>query len=211
MITLLHTFAASTVDIASQRIGSSWPWYVVRGSGFVSAGLLVSLMLSGIGQATGITYRFIEPIKAWMLHKALGFSLCASVATHVLFILFDKFVNISIPQVLVPFLSPYNNGTKILGLSPGSLAIALGVLAMYGIILIVLTSLTWIDTKQGVWKFLHYLSYAVMLFVFIHALSTGTDLRYGTFRALWIGLGVVLIIAVIVRAWRLGTLRSKDQ
>ena len=64
--------ATSTVHVVVQRVSASWPWYIIRGAGFVAAGLLILLMLSGIGQVTGITYRFIEPvmlglsIKPWL-------------------------------------------------------------------------------------------------------------------------------------------------
>ena len=43
----------SVVSIASHRVVTSWPWYIVRGAGFVAAGLIVLLMLSGIGQGLG--------------------------------------------------------------------------------------------------------------------------------------------------------------
>ncbi|PIZ62715.1 hypothetical protein COY17_01900, partial [Candidatus Saccharibacteria bacterium CG_4_10_14_0_2_um_filter_52_9] len=42
----------------TERAKSSWPWYLVRGSGMVAAAALVILLLSGIGQVTGYTFRF---------------------------------------------------------------------------------------------------------------------------------------------------------
>jgi len=200
--------ADSTIHLASQRIASSWTWYVVRAAGFVAVGLLISLMLSGIGQVTGLTYKFIEPIQAWAIHKAMGLALCAAIAVHVVFIFFDHFVSFSIPQLLIPWLSQYNNGTSFLGLHLGRLAISMGILAMYGVIIIILSSLGWIDTKKRAWRWLHYLSYAVMGLVFIHAASAGTDLRYGTFRAGWMLVGGILLLGVITRLWRAGTLKK---
>lgn len=199
-------FAASTVQVVTQRVASAWPWYIVRAAGFTAAGLLILLMLSGIGQVTGITYRFLEPIKAWAVHKALALALCAAIAIHVTFLLFDHYISFSIVQVLVPFASNYSNHTSLYGIALGGFSLALGILAAYGVIVLVLSSLGWIDTKKGAWRKLHYISYIVMLFVFIHALGTGSDLKYGTFRSAWIALGLVLVLAVVSRLWRSGTL-----
>lgn len=202
-----QTIATSSLQIAGDRFVSSWPWYIIRASGFLSAGLLILLMLSGIGQVTGLTYRFLEPIKAWALHKAMALALVAGIIVHVSFLLFDKFLPFSISQVLVPFLSHYSNNIPLLGVAIGTIAVGLGVLAMYGVFIIVASSLGWIDSKKKVWKSMHYISYAVMLFVFVHALGTGSDLKYGTFRAAWMLAGLILSVGIITRLWRFGTLK----
>ena len=208
-ITILHPIAASSaVNIITQRVASSWPWYIIRASGFIAAGILILLMLSGIGQVTGLTYRFVEPITAWSIHKALAFALCISIAIHAGTLLLDHYLPFSLTQILIPFVSKYNNGTKLLGVPLGSLAVALGILAMYGIIIIVLSSLGWINSKRGTWKKLHLLSYAVAFFVFLHALYIGTDLKYGTFRTAWIILGFIVLLGVISRLWRAWTTKE---
>lgn len=192
--------AASSAQIAGQRLAVSWPWYVIRAAGFVAAGLLILLMLSGIGQVTGLTYRFIEPVKAWAVHKALAFALVGSLAVHIGFLLIDRFVPFSLTQLLVPFASHYSNHTIL-----PSLAVGFGVLAMYGIVIIVLSSLGWIHRQPRRWHALHYLSYLVALLVFLHALGTGSDLKYGLFRAGWLALGLIVGIGILSRLWRAGT------
>lgn len=199
----------SVVGIAANRVVSSWPWYVVRAAGFVAAGLLVLLMLSGIGQVTGLTYRFFEPIKAWAIHKAFAYALVFSIAVHVIFLLIDKFVPFSLIQVLVPFTSTYNNKTTLLGFSLGFLGVAVGIIAMYGVVILVLTSLKWIDTKKRLWRNTHYISYGVAFLVFLHALLTGTDIRYGKFRDAWLLLGAIVVMGVIMRLWRSRTLLKR--
>ena len=200
---------ASTISLATSRVAHSWPWYITRGAGFVAAALLIALMLSGIGQFTGLTFRFIEPRKAWAIHKAMGLALCAAVVFHVGFLLIDKFMPFRLTQILVPFTSNYNNGTTFMGLALGSLAVAMGVLAMYGIATIILTSLTMIDVKRQSWHLLHYISYAVVFFVFLHALYVGTDLKYGTFRAAWITVGSILTLGIVYRLFHAFTLSRK--
>jgi len=88
----------------------------------------------------------------------------------------------------------------------GSLFVALGVLAFYGLILVVITSLLWIEKKPFLWKIIHLLSYLVMVFVFIHALYLGTDLASGLWRWVWIASGVIVAAAVVARLWRAKTI-----
>ena len=196
----------SIVSIADHRIVTTWPWYVVRGAGFVAAGLIVLLMLSGIGQVTGLTYRIVEPVKAWAIHKALAYALLAAIAIHVIFLLIDKFLPFSLIQVLVPFASTYTNKTSVFGLSLGLIGVAAGILAMYGIVIIVASSLKWIDTRKKTWRLLHYLGYVVAALVFLHALVVGTDVRYGIFRLGWLFLGLIVLVGVVMRLWRAKTL-----
>ena len=49
---LVSLAATDTVHVVTNRLSTSWPWYIIRAAGFISAGLLVLLMLSGIGQVT---------------------------------------------------------------------------------------------------------------------------------------------------------------
>lgn len=203
---LAQSIALASSSEISQRVTSTWPWYIIRGAGFAAAAILILLMLSGIGQVTGILYRWIEPVKLWTIHKALGIALLVAIAIHGGFLLIDHYVHFNIIQLLLPFDSKYNNGTQVFGLPLGNLAVTFGILAMYGAVIIVISSLFWIDSKKKTWKFLHYLSYFVMAFVFVHALYVGTDLRYGLFRAVWVLAIILIIIAVIIRLWRAGTM-----
>jgi len=198
------------MHIATQRVSSTWPWYVIRGSGFVAAGLLILLMLSGIGQVTGILYRWIEPIKVWAIHKAMAIALLAAIAVHGGFLLLDTYMPFSIGKILIPFDSSYNNGTKFAGIALGSLAVTFGIVAMYLIIVLVASSLGWIDTKTKRWRKLHYFSYIVVLLVFLHALYTGSDLRHGLFREAWEAMIIVMFIAILMRLWRAKVVQKVD-
>ena len=205
---LVQILATSTSTVITHRVTTSWPWYIIRGAGFAAAAILILLMLSGIGQATGILYRWIEPVKMWTIHKALGIALLVAIAVHGGFLLIDHFVHFNLVNILVPFSSHYTNGTKLFGLPLGSFGVTLGVLAMYGAVILVLSSLLWIDSKKRTWKLLHYLSYFVMAFVFIHALYVGSDLKYGLFRAVWILAIILIVLAVVIRLWRARTAKK---
>ena len=171
------------------RVISSWPWYVIRGSGIIAAISLVVLMISGVGSVTGHTFKFLEPIVAWATHRSLGIIFGISIILHMGGLLFDHFVSFNLINIFIPWLSNYKPVT-LMGIHLGSIAVALGVLAFYGTVLIIITSLIWVEKKPYLWKLVHLLSYVVLVFVFIHALYLGTDLQNGFLRWLWIAVGV---------------------
>jgi methionine sulfoxide reductase heme-binding subunit len=186
------------------RAKTSWPWFLVRGSGIIAAVTLLLLMLSGIGQITGDTFRFLEPLTAWASHRALGLTFGVAVLVHMFGLLFDTFVPFTILQILVPWLSHYKPVT-IFGMHLGSLYVALGVLTFYGTVLVIVSSLLWVEKKPTLWKWIHISSYMLMAFTFVHALYLGTDLSHGFFRLLWVLLAAVIAAASIIRLLRAKT------
>ena len=194
----------SVTQRLANRARSSWPWYITRAAGLLAAFTLVLLILSGVGLITGYTFRFFEPLTAWAVHRAIGITFGVSVLVHIGALLFDKFVPFSILQALVPFLSPYRPLT-IAGYHLGSLYVALGILAFYGLALIIITSLFIMDRRPRLWKAVHILSYLVVAMVFVHALFIGTDLAHGSFRAAWLIFGGLLLVAILMRLRRVGS------
>lgn len=189
----------------THRTSSSWSWYLTRASGMIAAIALVLLMLSGIGQVTGYTFRLLEPLTAWASHRALGLTFGVALLVHMVTLLFDHFVPFNIVSLLVPWVSVYKPLT-IGSLHLGSVYVALGVLAFYGTLGIIMTSLLWIDKKPYVWKIVHLGSYGVIAAVFFHALYLGTDLATGWIRWLWIGLAIAIAASVLHRLWRAKTI-----
>lgn len=192
----------------AKRVSNAWPWYVTRGSGILASIIAVLLLLSGVGLITGHTYRAFEPLKAWIVHRALGIAFGVTTIVHVVILLVDKFAPFDVLDVLVPFASDYKP-LMIGETSLGSVFVALGVIALYALVTIILTSYLWIDKRPQVWRVLHYLSYVVVVAVFFHGLFLGTDLQSGVGRILWIMGGLVVLAAFILRLQRSGTTRNE--
>lgn len=202
-----NTITVQSIDDKSitekvlSNLAESWPWYISRATGLIAAITLVILMLSGIGQITGMTYRLLDPIVAWASHRALGIVFGASVLIHVLSLLFDKFVDIGLWDILIPWFSDFRS-TELFGINVGSLYLALGIIAFYLSMAIVITSLTIMSKKPYFWKIIHLLSYVVIAIVFVHALFLGTDLAGGWPRMLWIAGGSIILLSSIIRLKR---------
>jgi DMSO/TMAO reductase YedYZ heme-binding membrane subunit len=84
----------------------------------------------------------------------------------------------------------------------GSLFVALGIIAFYGALIVVVTSLLWVDKKPHRWKIYHYISYVILVAVFLHGLMLGTDLSSGIGKLLWYIGGVLVLTAIIIRLRR---------
>lgn len=193
----------SLSQIVKTRAKSSWPWYIVRASGIVAGVSLILLLLSGIGSVTGHTFKVLDPLTAWATHRALGITFLVSVLIHMFTLLLDHFVPFRFVDIIVPWASSYRTST-FLGIHLGSLFVALGVLAFYGALIVVATSLFIVDKKPKIWKFIHYLSYLIIFDVFLHAVYLGTDTSRGTGKIIWIAGNALVLIAIIARLRRAG-------
>ncbi|MEO8105575.1 MAG: hypothetical protein ABI602_04555 [Candidatus Saccharibacteria bacterium] len=191
--------------LATTALSTAWPWYVVRASGIVALLLLGLVTLSGIGMVTGLTYRFIEPLQAWALHRAIAIALALSSLTHIGFLLLDTFAPYSLKNVLVPFSVHYEH-SRLFGIGVGSLYNALGILGAYLLAIVLVSSLLVIDTKKKLWQWLHFLSYPLMVMVFFHVLFLGTDFKHGAVRLVWLVSGLILLAGLTSRLRRSGTL-----
>jgi sulfoxide reductase heme-binding subunit YedZ len=207
------TTAASTSHITITELSTkaklSWPYYVTRASGLTAAFLLLLLILSGIGQVTGLTYRFIEPLIAWSFHRALAISLGVCILIHGGSLLFDRFVAFSVRQVLIPF--AYRGDQVVIhGIHLGSLYVAFGIIAFYIAAILIVSSLLWSNKKPRLWRILHYLSYILVILVFLHALFLGIDIAHGTLHTIWWVGGIIIGIGILSRLRRVGTIKKDD-
>lgn len=201
------TVQSTTLERISQKAKSSWPYYISRASGLVAVALLFLLIFLGIGLYTGFTYRFMEPLTAWKVHRAIGISLGAAVCVHIFVLLFDTYIGFNLIQLLVPFVSD-SESVKILGINFGSLYLALGILAFYLTLVVIGSSLLWRDTKPRLWRLLHFSAYLLLLFTFIHALYLGTDLKHGLAHYLWLAGIILLVLAILLRLKHARTIRQ---
>ena len=206
-VTVVTSLFASQLIL---RWDASWPWYLTRASGMLAAALLFLLFISGVGLVTGYTFRYLEPVPAWSTHRAISIAFSISAVTHVLSLLFDKYVGFNFLQLFVPFLSKYTPVT-LFGRHMGSLWVALGIFSVYGVVAIMLTSLFWMNKKPGGWRITHYLAYLVIIMTFFHAFTLGTDIKYGTGRVIWIIGGLCVLAAIFnrIRLLRVKRIRKR--
>ena len=157
-------------------------WYVSRSAGLVSWVILALSMLWGLLLASSILGR--HPGPKWLLdvHRFLGGLSVIFVAVHVVALLADEYIAFTPTQMLVPFTSGYRPA-----------AVAAGVVALYLLVAVEVTSLVRHRIPRRLWRGVHLLSYGLFVLGTVHLLTAGTDATHPVVLA-----AVVVTSAVIV-------------
>ncbi len=151
-------------------------WWLSRITGLIAYGLLVIVVFLGFSFRTPILRKIVAPAYKLDLHKFLALLATAFVIAHVGTLLFDDYLQFDALDALIPF----HANTQIVDVG----AVAAGIVALYGIVILVATSL--ISRKYfpyGLWRTLHFIHAIVYLLVVIHILQIGTDVADGMARA----------------------------
>jgi DMSO/TMAO reductase YedYZ heme-binding membrane subunit len=167
-------------------------WYTARAAGLVAWGLLLASVVWGLLLATRVLGR--RPSPAWILslHRFLGGLTLAFVGVHVGAILVDSYTDFGVVNVLVPFTGTWH-----------PLAVAWGIVAMYLLVAVEITSLVRDRLSANVWRAVHLLSYFLFATATIHMLTAGTDLRALVATTAAVMLGVMVAFgSTALYLWR---------
>lgn len=163
---------------------ASMTWYITRASGVTAYVLLAGGTLWGLALSTKVHGR--KPPRPWMLdvHRMLGGLALVLTVVHATAILFDGFVDFGPVDVLVPF-----------AISWQPLAVAGGIIAMYLLIAVEVTSLLRQRISNRTWRRVHYSSFVLFLLASAHFVFAGTDAASPVTVAV-IVLAVVAVVAL---------------
>lgn len=133
------------------------------------------------------------------VHKFIGIWGILLIATH------PALINIYYSMIDLPLLN--------LDFSGFSLYVKLGSIALTFYLVIWITSAR-LRKRLGfrAWKVIHFISYLIFPFVFIHAYNVGQTVALTGFKYVWIGMGIVFILLTIYRILsQLGLFRQKAE
>jgi predicted ferric reductase len=174
-------------------LGVTLTWLLSRSAGIVAWALIVASCAWGLLVATRVLARrgVRRPTPAWVFstHRFHGALAVVFTAIHVLAILFDPFVSFSVVDVLVPFASSWE-----------PVAVAIGIVGIYLLVAIEVTSLLRDRMPVRVWRSIHLLAYGLLALTSVHALAAGTDTAALVPTALGVVLGCVIVFACGI-AW----------
>jgi methionine sulfoxide reductase heme-binding subunit len=154
-------------------MNSEMVWYVARASGIVTWALLAASVGWGLALTSRTMSRRARP--AWLLdlHRFLAGAALVFLAVHVGSIAADSYVHFGPVSLLIPFTGSWH-----------PVAVAWGIVAMYVLVALEVTSLLRARLPRKIWRATHYASFPLFGFATVHALTAGTDrhnplLRYG--------------------------------
>jgi sulfoxide reductase heme-binding subunit YedZ len=174
----------------------SW-WYLSRATGIVAWSLLAASVLWGLLLSTRVFDR--KPSPKWLtdLHRFLGGTAVAFVGIHVATIVSDTYVHFGVADVLVPFKTNWH-----------PLALAWGIVAMWLMVAVEITSLLMRHLPRRLWHAVHLSSYGLFVSATVHAFAAGPDTRKQTFELVCVAVVSILTFLTLVR---MSTSRKKKQ
>src|SRR5438874_9448763 len=139
------------------------PWYIARASGLVAWGLLSASVIWGLALSTRALGR--RPRPAWLLdmHRYLGGLATIFTGVHIAAVVADSYVHFDLVSVLVPGASSWRPG-----------AVAWGVVGLYLLLAVELTSLARNRLPKRVWRIIHFASFPLFMTATVHAITAGT-------------------------------------
>lgn len=157
-------------------------WYIARAAGLVAWALTTAAVIWGLALSTRIAGR--RPPPAWLadLHRFLGGLAVTFTAVHVVALLADDWVQFDVVDVLVPFAAQWRPS-----------AVAWGVVALYLLAAVELTSLLRRRVPTRWWRAIHLASLPLFAAGTVHLLAAGTDAA-----APWVRAAVLLAVTTVV-------------
>src|SRR6516165_1325908 len=145
-------------------MSGTFPWYVARASGLVAWALLAGSVVWGLLMTSKVVRRRVK--NAWLLdlHRWLGGLALTVTGIHILAIMSDTYVHFGLASVLVPFASHWHPA-----------AVAWGVVSLYLLAAVELTSLVRRHLNYRLWRRIHFLSFPLFVMSTLHGLTAGTD------------------------------------
>ena len=151
-------------------------WYLTR---TFAVGAYITLFLTVVlGITRSLAHATNERV-SWMLdelHIIAAILTGLLTAGHLLTLFFDPFYAFGLTNLLLPLSQPVS-----------TLAVDLGVLALYALVALLLSS--WLKPRisYAVWRAIHYASFAAFVLVTLHGWIAGTDSLTNWMPALYIG------------------------
>jgi DMSO/TMAO reductase YedYZ heme-binding membrane subunit len=163
-------------------------WYTARASGLVSWALLSASMLWGLVLSTKLRPPRIRPNWTLDLHRYLGGLAVIFVGVHLAALVFDSYVGFVLAELLVPFASHWK-----------PTAVAWGVVGLYLLLAVEVSSLARKHLPNRIWRRLHFLAFPLYVVATLHMVTAGTDGQMVLALLAVAGFGVAIGALVAVR------------
>lgn len=163
-------------------------WYANRATGAVCLVLFTVVVLLGIAVRLRTRLPGLPRFGTVSLHRTLSLSATAFLVLHIAVAVVDGYVNITVADALVPFVSDYQ-----------PLWLGLGTVAFDLLLAVLVTSLLRDRLGHRAWRVVHWLAYASWPLALIHGIGIGTDTGTGWMTWLTVACVATVITAFAVR------------
>lgn len=180
--------ATTTVTADTSSVEVPWIWYLTRASGLVAFAFAWIVIFLGVAIRLPVLKNIMSPVYSLSVHHSLAFQTLFFSLLHGGSFLFDPYLKPTFADTFIPFWTDK--------LDP--LSLSLGILALYGFIILVTTSWLKPMISQRIWRITHFLNAFVYAAVITHALLLGTDMHVPLYRNIFIGANVFLVSLLVL-------------
>ncbi|HZK54394.1 MAG TPA: hypothetical protein VFC84_09415 [Desulfosporosinus sp.] len=160
-------------------------WNYCRATGIVAYLFLWLAIFSGLLSKTKILFSIgLASLFSDVHRKSACISFCF-VVFHALILLYDDYIKLNLIDLFIPFQSTYQ-----------SINISIGILAFYGIILVIV-SMFFLGGKA--FAYWHFLTYPLYFLALGHGINIGTDSPAEWMQMIYWSTGSLIIVASIYR------------
>ena len=163
-------------------------WILLRAAGI---GAYVALWLSvawGLVATTGVVKKRVSKPSANAFHGFVATTGLVLLGVHLALLLFDRYMPFTMPDVLIPMRSTFRPW-----------AIAAGIVAMYGMVLVIVSSWSRSRLRSRLWRAIHLVSVPAFVMALLHGVFAGTDTERPWMFVLYAATGVITFFLVVVR------------
>jgi methionine sulfoxide reductase heme-binding subunit len=150
-----------------------YAWYLTRSSALVGFFLLYVSIFSGLAVRTPLLNKIIKPIHSAKIHCWISLQALIFAAIHGGSLLFDKFINFSWKNILIPFYPLTQSQAQRIDVG----LMALGIFGFYIMLLLVASSYLRKGLSAQTWRAVHFLNISLYVITLVHSLYLGTDLK----------------------------------
>ena len=173
----------------SEREAQLRIWLAARATGITALVLLTLQVVLGLvlsHPTNQSTWKLSKRLFPW--HENLFVFIVAFLGVHVVFLVLDPYAGVGIGGALVPGFSSYR-----------SVPVAIGVVALYALILTGLTARYPKRLPSGWWLKIHRFSLLVLVAAWFHGVLAGTDSQ--GFLPIYAAIGLAVLAAAAYRYW----------
>ncbi len=163
-------------------------WYVSRASGILAWALLSLSVCWGLFISTKAVAKATAPAWTLDLHRFLGGVSVIATAAHLAGLVADNYVHFGVAELLVPLKSSWR-----------PVAVASGVISLYLLLAVEVTSLAMRRIPRVWWRRIHRTSFALWLMATVHMLQAGADVDNALLRvAVLAATNIIAFLTVVV-------------
>jgi len=164
-------------------------WILLRAAGIGSYLMLFLSVAWGLVATTSVVTKRISKPSANLFHAFVASTGLALLGVHVGLLLIDEFMPFTVAELTVPMASGYR-----------PVAVSAGVIAMYAIVVVVVSS--WLRRPIGTawWRRIHVLAVPAFTLALLHGVFAGTDTERPWMFTIYAATGLLVVFLTIVRA-----------